>query len=306
MASSATVSASPDLAFATNTYCGDHCLRKLRDSAERCDAANDALRLDDHRHQNEFEIVLGESATDTQKLIALAASSRSPVLITGETGVGKNLVARVIHERGPWRSSRFLAINCAALPEQLVEAELFGYEKGAFTGAVAAKKGLFELAEGGTLLLDELGEMPLHIQTKLLGILDDGHVRRLGSESVRRVSTRIIVATNVNLEESLGKTFRRDLYYRLSVIPIAVPPLRQRLDDMANLCRHLLKTMNGGVAVDISTNEVAKLQGHAWPGNVRELRNVLERALVVFRGSELRPSELLAASHKRKDAGTLV
>jgi transcriptional regulator with PAS, ATPase and Fis domain len=215
------------------------------------------------------------------------------VLLTGETGTGKNLIARAIHYQSPLRTAPFISINCAAIPEHLIEAELFGHEKGAFTGAVTAKKGIFELAEGGTLLLDELGEMPLHLQTKLLGVLDDKQVRRLGSESTRPVEVRVITSTNSDLEKSLGKTFRHDLFYRISVIRISLPPLRERRADIPELCRYLLKKLNNGLDVEISDAELGRLQEYSWPGNVRELRNILERTLILHRGSELRPSELL-------------
>lgn len=245
------------------------------------------------KESEEASIFGGEGLRETLKLIELAATSDSPVLLTGETGTGKNLIARAIHYQSPLRTAPFISINCAAIPEHLIEAELFGHEKGAFTGAVTAKKGIFELAEGGTLLLDELGEMPLHLQTKLLGVLDDKQVRRLGSESTRPVEVRVITSTNSDLEKSLGKTFRHDLFYRISVIRISLPPLRERRADIPELCRYLLKKLNNGLDVEISDAELSRLQEYSWPGNVRELRNILERTLILHRGSELRPSELL-------------
>jgi transcriptional regulator with PAS, ATPase and Fis domain len=202
-------------------------------------------------------------------------------------------VAKAIHYRGPSFKAPFISINCASLPENLIESELFGYEKGAFTGAVAARKGLFEMAEGGTLFLDEIGEMPVHLQAKLLSVLEDKTLRRLGSESTRTVSVRIIAATGVKLEDNLGKTFRKDLYYRLSVIRMHIPPLRERRSDIPLLCSHLMKTITGGHEVPLSESEGARLSNYDWPGNVRELKNILERAYLLQKGEEFKPADLL-------------
>jgi DNA-binding NtrC family response regulator len=245
------------------------------------------------KESEEASIFGGEGLKETLKLIEFAATSDSPVLITGETGTGKNLVARAIHYQSRLKTRPFISINCAALPEHLIEAELFGHEKGAFTGAVTAKKGIFELAEGGTLLLDELGEMPMHLQTKLLGVLDDKQVRRLGGESSRSVDVRVITSTNSDPEQSLGKTFRKDLFYRISVIRISLPPLRERRADIPGLCRYLLKKLSNGIEAEIADAELSRLQDYPWPGNVRELKNILERTLILHRGFELRPSELV-------------
>ncbi len=245
------------------------------------------------RESEETVVIGGEGLSETLKLVDLAATSDSPVLITGETGTGKTLVAKAIHYRGRASKAPFISINCASLPENLIEAELFGYEKGAFTGAVSARKGLFEMAEGGTIFLDEIGEMPMHLQAKLLSAIEDKKLRRLGSESVRPVNVRIIAATGVKLEDFLGKTFRKDLYYRLSVIRMHIPPLQERRADIPGLCRHLLKALADGHAVDLSDAEIANLARYDWPGNVRELKNILERAYLLQRGSEFRPSELL-------------
>jgi transcriptional regulator with PAS, ATPase and Fis domain len=254
------------------------------------------LRVLDTRPARDDELVVGAAFGEINDLVTLAAISRAPVLITGETGVGKNRVARAIHNRGPHRAAPFVTTNCAALPEHLIEGELFGYDKGAFTGAVGSKKGIFELAEGGTLLLDELGEVPMHLQTKLLGVLDDQQVRRLGSESVRRIDTRLIAATSADLEKALGKTFRYDLYYRLNVIRIVLPPLRERRCDIPALARHLLKKLNNGFEVECSDTELEKLQLYSWPGNIRELKNVLERSLIGAHGGAIQPSELIGAT----------
>jgi DNA-binding NtrC family response regulator len=244
----------------------------------------------------ETKILIGDRGglAETMRMVALAAAVDSPVLITGETGTGKNLVAETIHFKGPNPHAAFLAINCAGLPETLMESELFGYEKGAYTGAVASRKGIFEMAEGGTLFLDEIGEIPLHLQSKLLSAVEEKKIRRLGSESIKPVEVRIIASTSVALESVLGSSFRKDLYYRLNVIRIHLPPLRERRQDIPELCTHLLKRMTGGAEIKLPAAEMEKLQAYAWPGNVRELRNVLERALILQKGrTALSPSELL-------------
>jgi transcriptional regulator with PAS, ATPase and Fis domain len=214
------------------------------------------------------------------------------VLITGETGTGKTLVAKAIHFKGKPNNAPFVSINCASLPETLIEAELFGFEKGAFTGAVNAKKGLFEMAEGGTLFLDEIGEMPIHLQSKLLSALEDRMIRRLGGTAAKPINVRIIAATSVNLESTLGKNFRNDLFYRLSVVRIHIPPLRERRGDIPLLCGHLLKTITNN-PVEIPESDMAQLMKYDWPGNVRELRNILERSVFIQNGTILEPSQLL-------------
>jgi len=235
----------------------------------------------------------GGPFADVVRLVDMAAAVDGPVLITGETGTGKNLIAKAIHYKSPFSRSAFISINCAALPENLIEAELFGYEKGAFTGATSAKKGLFEIADGGTVFLDEIGDMPLHLQSKLLSVLEDKVVRRIGSTTVTPVNVRVIAATNAELENALGRTFRKDLYYRLSVVRIHIPPLREHCEDISLLCPYLLSTMAGGRSAEVPVAEVEKLKAYDWPGNVRELRNILERALFLQKGAALTPSQLL-------------
>ncbi len=259
-------------------------------------------QIQDYQRTRESEqtvVIGGEGLAETMKMVDLAATTDSPVLITGETGTGKTLVAKAIHYKGRALKAPFISINCASLPENLIEAELFGYEKGAFTGAVAARKGLFEMAEGGTLFLDEIGEMPIHLQAKLLSAIEEKNLRRLGSESVRPVNVRIIAATGINLEDFLGQTFRKDLYYRLSVIRMHIPPLRERRADIPMLCKHLLKALADGHEVELSDAELANLSRYDWPGNVRELKNILERAYLLQRGSEFRPSELLGQTTRK-------
>ncbi len=236
----------------------------------------------------------GSKFLEVLRLVAQASEVDAPVLVTGETGTGKSLVARAIHQGRVARGSPFVAVNCAAIPESLIEAELFGHERGSFTGAFQTRKGLFELAEGGTLFLDEIGEMPLPSQARLLGALEEKQIRRVGGESMRRVNVRAIGATSSDLESSLGRTFRRDLYYRLNVIRIHLPALRERLEDLPSLCQHLLGKIRSGRKLRLASQEPKNLRAHGWPGNIRELRNLLERAVIFQGGAELRPSEFLA------------
>ena len=261
-------------------------------SLERVDEVQQYRRSKDHQEARLIGTDGGLAEVD--RLIGLAASSDAPVLITGETGTGKNVVAKNIHYRGQGRSGPIIPINCAALPENLIESELFGYEKGAFTGAEGTRKGVFEMAEGGTLFLDEIGEMPSHLQSKLLSALEDRQVKRLGGETFRPVDVRIIAATANNLDDALGVSFREDLYYRLSVIRIHLPPLRERLGDLPALATHILGQGSLVSGRQLSDEEIQRLSGYTWPGNVRELKNVLERAaLLQSNDGELRPSELL-------------
>lgn len=220
-------------------------------------------------------------------LITMVAPSTAAVLITGESGTGKEVVARTIHELSPYRSNSFVAVNCAAIPESLIESELFGHEKGAFTGAVQRQMGCFELAHGGTLLLDEIGDMPLVAQAKLLRVLEDSKVRRLGAKAEIEVAARVLASTNRAPEEAVRTgRLRSDLYYRLNVVHIAVPPLREHLDDLEALATVLLEELcaKHGQPLKALDQEVLPLMhAYRWPGNVRELRNILERAVVTCR-----------------------
>ncbi len=279
----------------------EHAFRDLR--LERVE------ELQNYRDEKESgeTLLVGEGLVEIQRLVTLAAASvEAPVLITGETGTGKNMVAKSIHYNSRVRRNAFVSINCAALPESLIEAELFGYEKGAFTGATAAKKGIFEMAEGGTLFLDEITEMPLHLQSKLLSVLDDKKIKRLGGELTRPVNVRVIAATNTNIESAVASgAFRKDIYYRLSVIRIHIPPLRERRQDIPALCDYLLRKIAGASTIKLSEDEVSRLMEYDWPGNVRELKNILERALILQKGSPLVPSRLLCKAEVQASSAPL-
>lgn len=245
-----------------------------------------------------LESLVGRSPKmqEVMRLIGMVAPSSASVLITGESGTGKELAARTLHELSPRHAKSFVAVNCAAIPESLMESEIFGHEKGSFTGAVERRIGCFELADGGTLLLDEIGEMPLATQAKLLRVLEDSKVRRLGSKSEISVDVRVLAATNKVPEEALAQgQLRSDLYFRLNVVHVAMPPLRDHLDDLADLTAALLDNLNrkhGRSVKGISPEALEAMQRHTWPGNVRELRNVLERALVTCSGEILKEENL--------------
>ena len=248
------------------------------------------------RRDNAETVLVGADGglQEVQRLIRLSATSDAPALITGETGTGKNVVAKSIHYLQAENRGPFVGINCAALPENLIEAELFGYEKGAFTGAATARQGIFEMAEGVTLFLDEIGDLPLHLQSKLLGVLDDKMLKRLGGQSLRKVDVRIIAATNINLEEAIRqKRFREDLYYRLSVLRIHIPPLRGRKNDIAALCRHFLLKIARQPVPELPAAEIKQMEDYNWPGNVRELKNIIERSVMLQKDGVILPSELL-------------
>ncbi|MBI2687647.1 MAG: sigma-54-dependent Fis family transcriptional regulator [Acidobacteria bacterium] len=218
-------------------------------------------------------------------LVEQVAPSKAGVLVTGESGTGKELVARALHSLSLRANGPFVALNCAAMPESLIESELFGHEKGAFTGAVERRAGCFELAQHGTLLLDEIGDMPLNTQAKLLRVLEDSRVRRLGGRTETVVDVRVVASTNKNLQDAIKQNlFREDLYYRLNVFEVLLPPLRDRLEDVPVLTRALLEDLNrkhGTQVSDVAQDAMELLRHHRWPGNVRELRNALERAVIL-------------------------
>lgn len=276
-------------------------LEELQLSVERAfrtaelERAEQLQKLHIHRESQQSKLIGGDSGLHAvSRLVELAAANRAPVLITGETGTGKNVVARAIHYFRDNHAPSFVDVNCASLPENLIESELFGHERGSFTGALAQRKGLFEMADGGTLFLDEIGEIPLHLQAKLLGILDSGVLRRLGSQSTRKINVRIIAATNIQLEQAVAqKTFREDLYYRLSVMRIHLPPLRQRPEDIKELSHYFLKEIAPDQDLTLPAQELQALTNYSWPGNVRELRNILERAIILRTGNTVHPMLLL-------------
>jgi two-component system, NtrC family, nitrogen regulation response regulator GlnG len=247
------------------------------------------------------DIIIGRSPA-MQKLfrtLGRVAASDLTVLITGESGTGKELVARALHERSRRANHPFIAINTAAIPADLLEAELFGHEKGAFTGADKARPGRFEQAEGGTLFLDEIGDMPLSLQAKLLRVLEEGKVQRVGSNQARTVNVRLLAATHQNLQLKIKKgEFREDLYYRLNVIPVHIPPLRERRDDIKELAESLLQLSADelGMPAPILLNDALELlKRHDWPGNVRELRNVMRRLAVLTPGATINLSDVALA-----------
>src|SRR5580693_5661200 len=224
--------------------------------------------------------------------VAKVAPVDSAVLIQGETGTGKEVIARAIHEASPRRHNRFVALNCAAIPSALLESELFGHERGAFTGACSQTKGRFQQADGGTLFLDEIGDMPLELQPKLLRALQEREFERLGSNQTVRVNVRVVAATNQDLGQLVSKKlFRADLFYRLNVIPICLPPLRERVQDIPLLTEFFVAKLAARLnkPIDLIPDEVmAVLQAHDWPGNIRELQNFIERAVLFSPGSVLR------------------
>jgi DNA-binding NtrC family response regulator len=241
--------------------------------------------------KEQFEDLVGQSQkmTEVFKMIDAVASSSATILIQGESGTGKELVARAIHRRSPRKGKTFVAVNCSALTETLLESELFGHVKGAFTGACGSKRCLFEAADGGTLFLDEIGDIPPSTQVRLLRALQEGEIKRVGAHDVVHVDVRVLAATNVNLAKAVAEgRFREDLFYRLNVIAIELPPLRDRPEDTVPLAYHFLKKFaakSGKDLTGIDAELKAALTTYSWPGNVRELENAIERAVILSRGS---------------------
>jgi Nif-specific regulatory protein len=223
------------------------------------------------------------------------ANSKATVLLYGESGTGKELIAKAIHYMSPRTKGPFIRFNCASIPEGLLESELFGHEKGAFTGAINARKGRFELACGGTILLDEVGDLPINLQPKILRVLQEKEFERVGGERTIKIDVRLIAATSRNLEELVSKgKFREDLYYRLNVVPLFMPALRERKEDIPHLTEHFLKRFNeeNDKNISISPESLRILIGYSWPGNVRELENTMERLVVMSNGKSIEPSDL--------------
>jgi len=242
--------------------------------------------------------LVGQSAAIRQiyGVVEKVASTPSTVLITGESGTGKELIARALHENSSRHAGPFIKINCAAIPKTLMESELFGYEKGAFTGAVGAKPGRFELAHSGTLFLDEIGEIPVEMQVKLLRVLQESEFERVGGIKTIKVDVRLVTATNRDLLQDIAAgSFREDLYYRLNVVPIHIPPLRDRHEDIPLLVDHFLAKFNDRLKKQIdsvSADAIGRMVSHHWPGNIRELENLMERTMLFCERSEIQVSDL--------------
>jgi DNA-binding NtrC family response regulator len=250
----------------------------------------------------DFDQIVGQSKSMKAvfRLMKMVADSNATILLQGESGTGKELIARAIHRASRRKERRFVAVNCASVPETLLESELFGYVRGAFTGAAADKKGLFEEAHEGTLLLDEIGDTSTAFQSALLRVLQEGEIRPVGSNKSVKVDVRVIVATNKDLKREVEKrTFREDLFYRLSVVPIALPPLRSRRDDIPLLAAHFIEKYSRAYSVAskrLAPTALRLLLDHSWPGNVRELENVIERAVLINPGPEIAPDSLFPSA----------
>jgi PAS domain S-box-containing protein len=279
----------------------ERAMAELERSKDRLQAEAEYLREDLDREQQATEIVGVSSAmVATLEKVEQAAKTDATVLLLGETGTGKELLARALHSRSNRTKMPLVKIDCATLPSGLIESELFGHEKGAFTGAQEMKLGRFELADGGTVFLDEIGELPMELQAKLLRVLQEGEFQRLGAKREQKVDVRIIAATNRDLREEMReKRFRSDLYYRLSVFPIESPPLRDRREDIPLLASYFLSKFQITIGRRISTIEegsMEALQAYSWPGNVRELQNVIERSAILCSGDTLIVKEVLGDS----------
>jgi two-component system nitrogen regulation response regulator NtrX len=257
--------------------------------------------------ERRFELVGNSPAMQKlRQLIATAGPTSGRVLISGENGTGKELVARAIHHESPRADRPFVAVNCAAIPENLIESELFGHERGSFTGATTQKRGQFEQADGGTLFLDEIGDMSLNTQAKVLRALQEQQFHRVGGNKLIKVDVRVIAASNKNLAKEIERgSFREDLFYRLNVLPIQVPPLRERKDDIPPLVRHFLRAHadeQGLKAKEITPEALEVLQNYEWPGNIRELRNLIERLMIMVQGAVIEASHATAFLQSRSGA----
>jgi DNA-binding NtrC family response regulator len=282
----------------------DRLLRAVERAFERRELSDENRRLRERlREHDARERMVGESPAmvELRRLASQIAPADVPVLVTGESGTGKEVVADLLHALSQRADGPLVKISCAAIPETLIESELFGYERGAFSGAQQTKRGRFELANGGTLFLDEIGEMAPPMQAKLLRVLEERSVARLGGTRAIPVDVRLVSATNVDLARAMSEgKFREDLYHRINVIEIVMPPLRERRDDLPLLVAHFLERHRRlrAVALEgVTPAAMAKLAAHAWPGNVRELENVLQRALVVAAGPRLEAADLTFAHH---------
>jgi two-component system nitrogen regulation response regulator GlnG len=279
----------------------------LKAQAEMKAATTFKPQLTVEEHQDS---IVGKSVALQQvfKMIGRVAHSDAPVMITGESGTGKELVARAIHHYSGRSAKSFVAINCAAIPEQLLESELFGHEKGSFTGATGTRVGRFEQSSGGTLFLDEIGDMPLALQSKILRVLQDGEFSRVGGNEVLKTDVRIVAATNKNLEQEVSKrTFREDLFYRLNVVRMQLPPLRQRTEDIRLLAEYFLQkvaTKKLLPRLQLSEEAMRVLESYSWPGNVRELENTIQRACVLATSDLLTPKDIPLGNDQRGTSST--
>ncbi|MFT3692155.1 MAG: sigma-54 dependent transcriptional regulator [Kofleriaceae bacterium] len=279
--------------FVTKPLKRAHVVRIVRNALEKQSLLVENRSLKAQLSAQRRRAIIGSSLAwrRTMDIVMQASPSEATVLLLGESGTGKELLARAVHENSARAKGPFIAVNCAAIPESILEGELFGYEKGAFTGATTARDGRFEAANGGTLFLDEIGEISRHVQVKLLRVLQEGEIERLGGGGkTRRIDVRIVAATNVNLagEVKAGR-FREDLYYRLNVIPVNVPPLRDRRDDISLLAQHFVQVYaekNGKAIAGCAPAALERLTEYGWPGNVRELENTIERAVVLTRAGQ--------------------
>jgi len=292
--------------FLTKPFSLDHLLTVVQKALEvrSLRVENEKLR-EELGVRYEIDNIVGRSPAMQEIFATLmkVAPTRGTVLLAGESGVGKDLIARAIHYHSPRRDRPFVKINCTALPENLMESELFGYEKGAFTGAVTSKPGKFEQADTGTVMLDEIGDVPPSIQVKLLRVLQERELERLGSNKTKHIDVRIIAATNVDLRQALENgTFREDLYYRLNVLPLNIPPLRQRKEDIPYLATHFVErhSQELGRECHLTEGAIGRLLEWPWPGNVRELENVIERSIVMCPGDELRASDIRIDTTRQK------
>ncbi len=298
--------------FISKPFKSDEVRLAIKKAQERDHLKRENIRLKTQLQRIEDQQRFGNLVAKSRKMQAVfamaskAAQYSTTVLITGESGTGKELIARAIHYEGPKKERALVPVNCGSIPENLLESELFGYVKGAFTGADVSKKGLFEEAHGGTIFLDEIGELPLPLQVKLLRVLQENEIRPVGSSSTRKIDVRVIAATSRNLEDMVAdKTFREDLYYRLNVLPVVMPPLRDRSEDIPLLCQHFIIKLNEALGREVKTiapEAMAQLLRYRWPGNVRELENSIERAMVLSDRDTLQ-GDSFAFNRTRKTGG---
>jgi transcriptional regulator with PAS, ATPase and Fis domain len=287
-------------------------VRIVKSNVEKSRLALENARLrQEIQRENSFAGIVGQTKPMQELfgLIRAVADTDVSVLVLGETGTGKELIARAIHYNSARKDKRFVAVNCGALSLNLLESELFGHEKGAFTGAIGQKKGFFEAANGGTLFLDEIGEVPSSTQVKLLRVLQEGELQRVGGTDTIQVDVRIIAATNQNLEERIAKgEFRQDLYYRLKVFPVMVPPLRERIEDIPLLASRFINECSRVTKrpiKEITPDVMALLMAYSWPGNVRELENVIQRMMIISKGESFEVQDLpgeLRGTESKTDA----